>query len=158
MDLIIIYVAYVLSRFASGNEDGKVSLTEIALASSRNRSSLPKWQIAEAKAVDKLRRESWHKDGAIKLVLIAISFSGFMYPDFLSMVAMFFSILSLQVVIFNPIIAVRYLDKHYTYISDSGWEGWWKHHIGERIYHFLFGWLIFAACLSFLILKRINIL
>jgi hypothetical protein len=135
-----------------------VSLTEIELARARGRSKAPKWQEREAALVDGLRRSSWHNDGAFKLVFNALAMSGFMYPSILEMIAMFFSILSLQVIIFNPIIATRYLDKHYVYLSDNRWEGWWKHRIGETFYHLFFGWLIFVACLSFLTLKRINIL
>jgi len=157
MDLVIFYCAYILSRFFSGNEDGKVSLTEKELAQSRGRSKAPVWEEKRAAIVDGLRRKSWHRDGAYKQVFIALAISGFLYPRYLEMLAMFVSILSLQVIIFNPIIAVRYLDKHYVYISGSGWEGFWKKAIGEMAYHLL-AWLVFVASASFLFLIKYNIL
>lgn len=132
IQIFAFFGVYIMSRFFSGFEDGGVSQTEIELSRCRGKANeIPKRQL------DNRRRDSWHRDGAIKLIFIAAAFglaySGIHYNAIIVMVA----ILNCQVIVFNPIIAVKYLDKYFTYLSPSGWDGTMKRIFGERVYYII---------------------
>lgn len=132
IQIFAFFGVYIISRFFSGFEDGRVSQTEIALSKCRTNVKDIKNQ-----KLDTNRRKIWHRMGAIKLIFIAAAFglaySGIHYNAIFVMVA----ILNCQIIIFNPIIAVKYLDKHFVYLSPSGWDGAMKRIFGERVYYII---------------------
>ena len=144
---IAVLLLYAISRIYSGFEDGAVSRTEIELATVRGM-----FGMVTARKADTIRRAEWHKNGAIKLIFTAmalgLSLGGF------NPVAMayFVAVLSLQVLIFNPIIATKYLDKKFTYLAPNGWDGFFKKTIGEAGYYVL-NLLIFIGCVVCIILS-----
>ena len=137
--LLASQVLYLISRYFSGKEDGNVSLTEIDLA----RCATP-----EEKILDAERRRQWHKDGGIKLVLASAAFS-LAYSFNFEAIFMFFMLLSSQVLIFNPVIAVKYLKQGFFYISPKGFEGYFNK--VPKLYYFL-NLAIYLGCLITLII------
>lgn len=139
IQLLVVHLIYLVSRYYSGKEDGGVSLTEIDLA---------KRATPEEKIEDTERRRQWHKDGGIKLVLTAAAFS-LAYSFDEKAIFMFFMLLSAQVLVFNPVIAVKYLGKGFFYISPNGFEGMF--YKTPKLYYFL-NLAIYIGCLTTLIL------
>lgn len=146
--LLISQLLYIASRFFSGDEDGLVSQTEIELAQSRT-----KTQVAKKKA-DTARRSLWHKKGAFKLVFIALAF-GALYDIGFAGIMLGIAILALQVVIFNPIIAIKYLKKDFFYISPNGWEGNFSKY--PKIYYFTCLFLYLGMITFLILIECINI-
>ena len=112
-----------------------MSLTEIRLSKAR------KTDIA--RALDTKNRNTWHRNGLVKLVLLLLAISLSQYRvDLLSAAILFFSLLASQVVIFNPIVAKKIykeqnLKYNFFHLSKSGWDGFWRRTIGEKTYYFL---------------------
>lgn len=115
IQILIAYFIYSLSRFFSGLEDGDVSITEIELARSD--------RTKEQREKDTARRNRWHRNGGIKLALAVVAIAilpyGFTFPSVLLII----SLLNLQVLIFNPVIATKFLKQGFFYLSPNGWEG-----------------------------------
>jgi len=144
--LLASQLLYIISRFYSGSEDGLVSVTEIELSKCRS--------SQQQRTLDTERRKLWHKKGGIKTVLIALAFScaySFSYEGLI----LFPALLALQVIIFNPIIAVRYLNQKYFYLSPNGWDGIFARY--PKIYYFSCLVLYLACVTALTIIKCINI-
>lgn len=144
MNLLLMYLFYIGSRVFSGHEDGGVSKTEIALGQCRKRNKENAF-VAE----DTTRRKKWHKMGAVKLVFVALAMAVAPYGIDWRIAPVFISILALQVIIFNPIIALKYLkNKSFFYVSKDEMGG--LPYGREKLYYF--GTLtIFISIIIFLI-------
>lgn len=128
-EVVFIYVAFILSRFLSGMEDGYVSETEIELA----RTSRTQIQRRE----DKERRRSWHVFGGWKYLFVCIALAVGIAGVSWAFIPALVSLLVLQVIIFNPMINwVLELDNFF-HLSDDGIDGFGKRVFGEKIYYFL---------------------
>jgi len=144
IQLGLTYLFYIISRFFSGHEDGLVSQTEIELAKCRKSETL---LMQKTLVKDSQRRAKWHKMGGIKTVFIALSLS-VAYTFTYRAGFVFISLLTLQILIFNPIIATKYLDKGYFYLGQDKWDS--KFRGSEKLYYFTC-LAIFLVCLYFLI-------
>jgi len=136
----LIYVWYMVSRVYSGLEDGGCSVTEIELART------PRTLLQ--KESDTNRREIWHRDGLFKLIFVVLALSfGIAGFNWFAIPA-FFSLLSLQVIIFNPLVNYKMSKQGYKvgffHLSDSGIDGFWKDKVGEKTYYFI-SLIIFAT-------------
>lgn len=148
IQLLSAYFIYAIGRFFSGMEDGDVSITEIELAQSRGRVNELSESIYLRREKDTVRRKRWHRNGAIKLLLTVTSISLFTYGFSASTALLFVSLLNLQVLIFNPVIAVKYLNQNFFYISPNGWDGIFDSM--PKLYYFT-NLAVFLACVYFLL-------
>lgn len=130
--VIVIYIWYIVSRFFSGLEDGGCSVTEIELARS-NRNMLQQLD-------DKERRTKWHNNGFFKLIFVLAALSVAMVGFTWYCIPAFFSLASLQAIIFNPMVNITKSKAGYEsgffHLGDGSWDGFWKKLVGEKLYYF----------------------
>lgn len=151
IQLGLTYLFYIISRFYSGHEDGLVSQTEIALGKTRDlllkKNIVTPIKTALNIADDTKRRNAWHQKGGIKTIFIALSLS-VSYTFSYRIAFVFVSLLTLQILIFNPIIATKYLKQGYFYLGKGKWDS--KFEGNEKLYYFTC-LAIFLVCLYFII-------